>query len=45
MDGMQKKMHCMYCSMPKGTSWAEGMLNSKPVALAITELHLSEVSQ
>jgi len=29
-----------YCSMPKGTSLAEGMLNSekiKPVALAIVE--------
>ena len=35
----------MYCGMPKGTSQAEVMSNSKlikPVALAIIELHLSE---
>jgi len=34
-----------YCSMPKGTSWAEATLNSekiKPIALAIIELRLSE---
>jgi len=34
-------MHCVYCSMPKGTSQAEAMLNSekiKNVALAIVEL-------
>jgi len=35
-------MHCMYNSMAKGTSWAEAMSNSKPVALAIVELHESE---
>jgi len=36
------RMHCTYCSMPKGTSRAEATLNSekvKPVALAIIELH------
>ena len=35
----------MYCGMPKGTCRAEAMSNSekiKPVALAVTELHLSE---
>ena len=35
----------MYCSMPKGTCWAEETSNSekiKPVALAIVELRLSE---
>ena len=39
------RMHWMYCSMPKDTSWAEVTLNSKnfkPVALAIIQLHLSE---
>ena len=38
-------MHCMYCGMPKGTSWAEETPNSeklKPVALAVIELCLSE---
>ena len=36
---------CTYCSMPKGISWPEAMLNSeqiKPVVLAIIELRLSE---
>ena len=35
----------MYCSMPKGTCWAEVKLNSekiKPVAFAVIELRLSE---
>jgi len=39
------RMHCVYCGMPKGTSWAEAISNSekiKPVALAIVELHQSE---
>jgi len=39
------RMHCMYSSMVKGTSWAEATLNSekfKPVALAIVKLHWSE---
>ena len=39
------KMHCTYCGMPKGTCPAEATSNSKkskPVALAIIELHLSE---
>ena len=39
----------MYCSMRKGTSWAEATSNGekiKPVALAVIELRLSEgVSQ
>jgi len=38
-------MHCTYCDVPKGTSWAEATLNSekiKPIALAIIELRLSE---
>ena len=38
-------MHCMYCSMPKGTCRAEATLNNekiKPVALAVIELHLSD---
>ena len=52
MNGTQRRtlvslwrMHCMYCSMPKGTCRAEAMPNSKkikPVALAIIELRLSE---
>ena len=40
-----RRMHCMYCGMPKGTSQAEVTSNSekiKPVAFAIIELHLSE---
>ena len=42
-----RRMHCMFCSMPKGTSWAEATSNSekiKPVAvaLAVIELDLSE---
>jgi len=39
------RKHCMYSSMPKGTSQAEATSNSekiKPVALAIVELHKSE---
>ena len=38
-------MHCAYCGMPKGTSWAEATLNSekiKLVALAIIELCISQ---
>jgi len=38
-------MHCTYCGVPKGTSWAEAMSNSekiKPVTLAVIELRLSE---
>ena len=38
-------MHCMYCSIPKGTSRAEATSDSekiKPVALAIIELCLPE---
>ena len=34
-----------YCGMPKGTSWAETMLNSekiKLIALAVIEVCLSE---
>ena len=40
-----QRIHCMYCSMPKGTSWAEVTSNSekiKFVALAVIESHLSE---
>jgi len=39
------RMHCMYSSMAKGTSWAESMSNSKKVkhiALAIVELREPE---
>ena len=46
MNGTQRKilvsprrMHGMYCGMPKGTSWAEVMSNSEPVALVVVELH------
>ena len=42
-----RRMHCMYCGMPKGTSRAEVTSNSekiKPVALAVIKLHLSEAS-
>jgi len=39
---MRALVNCMYSSMAKGTSQAEAMLNSKPVALAIVELHKSE---
>ena len=38
-------MNCMYCGMPKDSSWAEVKLNSEkiqPVALAVIELRLSE---
>ena len=52
MNGRQRqtlvspwRMQCMYCSMPKDTSRAEGTLNSKiikPVALAIIKLCLTE---
>ena len=52
MNGTQRRTlvspwrtHCMYCSMPKGTCWAEATSNSekiKPVASAVIELHLSE---
>ena len=52
MNGTQRRtlvspwrMHFMYCSIPKGTSQDEAMLNSekiKPVAVVIIELHLSE---
>ena len=52
MIGTQKRtpvsplgMHCMYCSMPKGTTRFEAMSYSekiKPVALAVIELCLSE---
>jgi len=47
MNGTQRRtlvspwmMHCMYCSMPKGTSWAEAMSSSekiKSVPLAIVD--------
>ena len=39
------RMHCTYCSMPKGTSRLEAMSNSekiKLIALAVIKLHLSE---
>jgi len=39
------KMHCTYCSMPKGTFQAEATSNSekiKPVPLAVIELCWSE---
>jgi len=36
------RMHCMYSSMAKGTSRDEAMSNSKPIALAVIELRLSE---
>ena len=40
-----RRMHCMYCGMPKGTCRAEATSNSekiKPIALAVIELRLSE---
>ena len=40
-----RRMHYMYCGMPKGTSQAEATSNSekiKPVALAVIKLRLSE---
>ena len=40
-----RRMHCMYCSMPKNTSQAEATSHSekiKSVALAVIELRLSE---
>ena len=43
--GKSLKMHCMHCSMPQDTSWAEVTPNSEkinPIELAIIELHLSE---
>jgi len=50
ISGTQRRMpvspwrkHCMYSSMPKGTSQAEVMLNSKktkPIPLHIVELRL-----
>ena len=52
MNGTQRRtllspwrMHCTYCSMPKGTSQAEAMSNSekiKLIVLAVIELCLSE---
>jgi len=39
-----RRMHCTYCSMPKGTSQVEAILSSekiKPIAEAVIELHLS----
>ena len=45
---MMCALHCMYCGMPKGTSWGEAMLNSKkikPIALAVIELRLPEGRQ
>jgi len=48
MNGTQRKtlvnplrMPCVYCGMPKGTSWVEATSNDKkikPIALAIVEL-------
>ena len=41
-------MQSTYCGMPKGTCQPEVTFNSekmKPVALAVIELYLSEVSQ
>jgi len=35
----------MYSGMAKGTSQAEAMSNSKPIGLAIIELHESEGRQ
>ena len=38
-------MHCMYCSMPKGTYRSEAtsnIENIKPVALAVVYLYFSE---
>jgi len=39
-------MHCMYCSMPKGTSWAEVTSNSEKLSpypyMAMIELRMSE---
>jgi len=43
-----RRMHCMYSDMAKGTSGAEVTLNSekiKPIALAIVELHKTEVGR
>jgi len=37
-----RRMYCMYSGMAKGTYRAEATLNSKPVALAIIELHKSK---
>jgi len=40
-----RRMYCIYCSMPKGTSQAEAMSNSekiKLIALAVIKLCLSE---
>ena len=40
-----RRMHCTYCSMPKGTSRAKATSNSekmKPIAVAAIELRLSE---
>jgi len=37
---------CMYCGMPKGTSWTEVMLNNekiKPIALAVTGYTISQL--
>ena len=34
------RMHCKYCDVPEGTSWAEAMLDSEkihPIALAVIE--------
>jgi len=46
MNGTQRRTlvspYCMYCGMPKGTSWAKVTSNSEPIALAIVKLCWSE---
>ena len=39
------RMHCTYCSMPKGTSQAEATSNSEKNALAIIKLLKASVGQ
>ena len=42
--GKSPKNTCMYCGMPKGTSWAEVTSNRekiKPIALAVIKLCLT----
>ena len=44
-NSMKNALYVLYCGMPKGTCRAEATSNSeksKPVALAVIKLHLSE---
>ena len=39
------KVPCMYCSIPKGTSWAEAMSNSKNQAHSLSHCQVEDIRQ